>query len=273
MLALKIVGIIALIILLICLIPIGADISFIDDRLKISAKAAGKLIQIFPRKKKKDEKPGEEKAEESKEKKNKKEKKGSGGSKGLSLHISKEEIGHLLKRIGYKFGRFNRSFRADRFLLHYIAGGRDPYRVAMKFAYVNAVLSAALPAADQSLKCKDLDVWTDVDFTRDWSQIDFACCIVIRIGAFPVLIFGIINSVLWMLIKNKIRLLWEKIFDKEQYLVDTTDNDVIYNIKELLSDIKQAIPKVRKENQDISRSMSEFDASQENTNDEYNRKE
>ena len=261
MIALIILGILALIVIIICLVPVGADISFIDDKLKISLKIDGFLIRVFPKKKKEPNKnktpPKEKTKEDNKPKKDKQKKK-----KELKLYFRKEEIFNLLKRITYKFRRFNNSFRADKFVLHYIAGGRDPYRVAMKFAYVNAFISAVLPVSDKKYKCRNLDVKTDIDFTADWSLINFDCAIVIRIGAFPILAFGIINSTVWMLIKNKTRLLWEKLFDKDQYLEDTTSGNYLNEFIKKIKNLKDGAKTVSKEDILIKEVIDNFESYQ-----------
>lgn len=266
MLALKIIGIIVLVFVLIGLIPVGFDISFIEDRLKISLKAAGFMLQVFPRKKKKPEADKEEKPEEEKPNKEKKAKpKKKKKEKEINLYFRKEEIFGLLKKIFSKIGRFNRSFRSDRFLFHYIAGGSDPYNVAKKFAYINAILSTALPVTDRRFKCKDLDVCTSIDFTRKRSYIDFALSIVLPIGALPVLVFGILNSAIAAFVKNKVRLLYEKMFDKELYLEDTTEKNYL-NI--VLTKVKEA--KARKaqeaaEDKIIKETMDSFDSERKET--------
>ena len=56
-----ILGVIVGLIVLINLIPVGADIGYEDGMLHVSAKAAGVLVQLFPRKKKGDSKPKKEK--------------------------------------------------------------------------------------------------------------------------------------------------------------------------------------------------------------------
>ena len=55
-----ILGIIVLIVVLILMIPVGADIRYEDEVIRISAKAAGIRFQILPRKKR-SEKPAAEK--------------------------------------------------------------------------------------------------------------------------------------------------------------------------------------------------------------------
>ena len=261
MVALIILGILLLLIIIICLVPVGADISFIDDKLKVYLKVDGFLIKVFPKKKKEDNK---ESASQKEKPKNtvKKPKENNKKKKEIKLYFRKDEIINLLKRITYKFKRFNNSFRADKFLFHYVAGGRDPYRVALKFAYVNAFISAVLPVSDSHLKCKNLDVKTDVDFTADWSLIDLDCAIVIRIGAFPILAFGIINSTLWILIKNKVRLLWEKLFDKEQYVEDTTSGNYLKDFIEKIKSLKEGAKVISKEDKIIKETIDEFESYQ-----------
>lgn len=229
MLALKIIGIIIVLFLLVSLIPIGVDVSFLDDRFKLSAKIMSLLIQIFPKtkesiKKKPKEKPTKEKKEKvKKEKKNKSKKK-------LSFYFSFDEIIGLLNKVCKTFGRFFGKFNVDRFIFHYLAAGNNPYYTAKEFAYVNAIISSLAPICDKRFKCKNTDVWTDIDFNEDLTNIDFAICITLPIGA----IFGLINGILFgavgIFIKNFFRLTYEKYFDKEQYIADTTKKNFVLDL-------------------------------------------
>ena len=56
-----ILGVIVLIITVINLIPVGADIGYENGKLHVSAKAAGILLQLFPRKPRDETKPKKEK--------------------------------------------------------------------------------------------------------------------------------------------------------------------------------------------------------------------
>ena len=212
-----VLGIIILIIFLICMIPVGVDFNFENDKLCVSARASALRIKLFPKSKKDStekeniKKPPKEKKEKKKKKKPKKEKSGPG------LIISKEDIVFLVKKVLYKIGRFCRSFNVDRFMLHYIAAGNDPYNVARDFAYVNAALSSLAPLCERRFNCKDVDVWTDCDFDYFMPLIEIGFSIYLRIGALFVLIFGILNSAIAMLVRNKCRLLYFKLFDKEAY--------------------------------------------------------
>ena len=70
--ALIIIGIIALIIFLIMMIPVGADIGYADGQLSLSAKVMGIFLQLLPKSEEKKKKPKKEKKPR-KEKKPKKE--------------------------------------------------------------------------------------------------------------------------------------------------------------------------------------------------------
>lgn len=225
MLALKIIGIIVAIIALIMLIPVGADISYIGGQFGLSAKMCGVLLQLFPKqegdnaaprkekkpkkeKKKKEPKPAENADTEQKPKKK------------LKLSFTKEELFSLVQKVLRRFGRFGRKFRVDRFLLHYTAAGDDPYNTAVTYGYINAALSTLAPMCRERFDVRDCDVWTDIDFSKDKLELDFAVAFSIRIGAFFGLIFGIAGSALGILIKNQCRLLGEKLFHGKEKKVD-----------------------------------------------------
>ena len=211
MTALIILGIIAIIITIIMLIPIGADIAYEGGQLRISAKAAGKLIQLIPRPPKDDSKPKEEKKpEEEKKSEPKPEEKEKKPQKKLELDFTVDEIMELLKKVLKGFGVLGRKFRVDRFLLDYLAAGRDPYLTARVFGIVNASLNTLAPICSQRFDVDDLYVRTDIDFTAEHMKLDFGLALSIRIGA----IFQMINTILFgalgILIKHKLRKQIEK---------------------------------------------------------------
>ena len=165
---------------LIMLIPIGADLRYEDEVIRVSAKAAGIKIQLIPKKKRepKPEKPEEKPKPEPKpkEEKPKKEK------KKRSLSFNAEEILDLLKLVLKSFGRFGRKFRVERFVLHWTAAGSDPYLVARTFSVVNAGLSQLAPICTERFHCRDSSVWTDIDFVSDRMFFEFGLTMTIRIG-------------------------------------------------------------------------------------------
>ena len=222
MLALKIIGIIVLIIFLICQIRVGADIDYTGGNLRISAKFCGLLLQIYPRKasKPKEEKKAEPEKEQKppKEKKPKRDKKKKKKEKsGPGLMISGDEILELLKKVLEGLGKFSRGFHVDRFKLHWIIALRDPSDTARLFGFVNASLCSLAPVCAERFPCSDVDVWTDVDFTSAQMKLDFGIAVVLRIGAVFSMLFTILFGVIGILIRNK--LYWAKLkrTDPEEY--------------------------------------------------------
>ncbi len=203
-----ILGVIVLIIAGINQIRIGADVSYEGGVFGLSAKVAGVMLQLLPKQDKGENKPKKEK----KPKKKKKEKKAetseesaSTAKKGLPLGFNKEELFELVKAILHHFVRFPRKFRIDRFKLHLLVAGQDPYDTAMTYAYLNEALSILLPMARRGFRVKAADVWTDVDFTEDRFRLDFALGLSIRIGQ----IIGFVLTVAFVgakhVIKSKLR--------------------------------------------------------------------
>ena len=165
---------------LIMLIPIGADLRYEDEVIRVSAKAAGFKIQLIPKKKRE---PKAEKAEEKPKPEPKpKEEKPQKAKKKRSLSFNAEEILDLLKLVLKSFGRFGRKFRVERFVLHWTAAGSDPYLVARTFSVVNAGLSQLAPICTERFHCRDSSVWTDIDFVSDRMFFEFGLTMTIRIG-------------------------------------------------------------------------------------------
>ena len=234
MVALIILGIIVAIIVLIMLVPVGADVGYENEQLHLSAKVCGMLLQLFPKPPRDETKPPKEK----KPKKPKKQKppKPEGETKPKKkLSFNREELLGLVKSVLRGMGRFGRKLSVDRFVLHYTAGGKDPYDTAMTLAYVNAALSSLAPICRKRFNVKDADVWTNVDFTKDSMSLDFAFAMTIRIGQIFGVIFSIAFGALGIIIKNKLRLAREK----RQMKKDGTAQQVV-NIDEIKQENIQA---------------------------------
>ena len=202
-----ILGVIVGIIVLIMLIPIGADLRYEDEVIRISAKIAWIRLQLLPRPKRKpkEDKPKKEKVKKEKkpkedkpkEEKPKKEKKG--------LPFNAEEILEILKAVLNSFGRFGRKFKVDRFVLHWIAPDWDPYTTARIFAVVNAAMSQLAPICSERFHCRDTSVWTDLDFTRENMFLEFGLTFTIRIGQIVGTGLSTGFAVLKILLKSKSR--------------------------------------------------------------------
>ena len=183
MVGLIILAVLVGIVTLIMLIPIGADIRYEEGVVRLSAKAAWIKLQLIPKQKKavKEEKPKKEKKKKEKPSK-KAEKEDSSAKKKRSLPFNTEEILELLKTVLNGFGRFGKKFKVERFVLHWIAAGWEPYTTARVFSVVNAALSQLSPICVQRFHCKDSSVWTDIDFVRDDMFLEFGLTVTIRIG-------------------------------------------------------------------------------------------
>ncbi len=207
MVALIILSILAAIIILILLLPVGADIGYENGLLHVSAKAGPLLIQLFPRHRDK-EKKEEPKPKPKKEKKEKKpkEEKPQKEKKERKLNFSLDELLELARIALRSLGRFGRKFKIDRFVFHFLAAGRDPYNTVMTYNAVNAALSSLAPLCVERFHVKNTDVWTDIDFTTEDFHLDFAVAMTIRIGHFFGLIFAIGFGALKILLRNKKRL-------------------------------------------------------------------
>ena len=188
---------------LIMLIPIGADLRYEDEVIRVSAKAAGIKIQLIPKKKRepKPEKPEENPKPESKPKEEKPQKE----KKKRSISLNAEEILDLLKVVLKGFGRFGRKFKVERFVLHWTAAGTDPYLVARTFSVVNAGLSQLAPLCTERFHCRDSSVWTDIDFVSDRMFFEFGLTMTIRIGQIVATGLRIGGGALMILLRSKRR--------------------------------------------------------------------
>lgn len=208
---LGVLGLVLLLLLFLLLIPIGADVEYIGGEFKLSAKACGILLQLLPRKEKKEKKPKEKKERKKKEKKPKKEKEG-GEEKPKEkkkLDFTKEEIFELIRKVLGSLRKFGK-LTVDRFLLHYTAAGKDPADTAATLAYVNASLCALEPICSRQFRVKDYDVWTDCSFTTDKMKIDVALCITLRLWQFVRVGLSAAVGVLGILLRHKRRKRKEK---------------------------------------------------------------
>lgn len=201
-----ILAVFILIIVAILLIPIGADIRYEDGVVRISAKAAGIKLQLLPKPKKTDkpEKPKKERKKKDKPPKNTKPKPERKVKK-REFPFNTDEILDLLKTVLKGFGRFGRKFRVERFVLHWVAAGSDPYLTARIFAVVNAGLSQLAPICEERFHCRDSSVWTDINFVEKDMFFEFGLTMTIRIGQIIGTGISIGFGALMILIRSKKR--------------------------------------------------------------------
>lgn len=225
MVGLIILGVIIAIIVAIMLVPVGADVAYEGGELRLSAKVCGMLLQLIPKPPADETKPKKEKKPKKpkKQKKRPEEQAQTGEEKPkkkLNLDFSMDEIMGLVKSVLRGLGRFGRKLSVDRFLLHYTAAGKDPYNTAMTFGYVNGALTTLAPICRRTFDTKDVDVWTDVDFTTEKTKVDFGLALTIRIGQIFGVVFTILFGALGILIKHKFRKFKEKRANKKAGIPD-----------------------------------------------------
>ena len=225
MVGLIILGVIIAIIVAIMLVPVGADVAYEGGELRLSAKVCGMLLQLIPKPPADETKPKKEKKpKKPKKQKKKAEEQTQTGEekpkKKLDLDFSMDEIMGLVKSVLRGLGRFGRKLSVDRFLLHYTAAGKDPYNTAMTFGYVNGALTTLAPICRRSFDAKDVDVWTDVDFTTEKTKVDFGVALTIRIGQIFGVVFTILFGALGIIIKHKFRKFKEKRANKKAGIPD-----------------------------------------------------
>ena len=225
MVGLIILGVIIAIIAAIMLVPVGADVAYEGGELRLSAKVCGVLLQLIPKPPADETKPKKEKKPKKpkKQKKQPEEQAQTGEEKPkkkLNLDFSMDEVMGLVKSVLRGLGRFGRKLSVDRFLLHYTAAGKDPYNTAMTFGYVNGALTTLAPICRRSFDAKDVDVWTDVDFTTEKTKVDFGVALTIRIGQIFGVVFTILFGALGIIIKHKFRKFKEKRANKKAGIPD-----------------------------------------------------
>ena len=208
MVALIILGVLVGIIVLICLIPVGVDLGYEQEKLHVSAKVMGLLLQLYPKPPPDPNKPPKEKKpkKEKKKKKPEEEPQEEKPKKKRKLSFNKDELLELLKAALRGVGKLGGSVNVDRFVLRFVAAGDDPYNTAMLYGYVNAALSSLAPLCRKRFAVKDCDVQTAVDFAADRMYLDFGLAMTIRIGQVLGAVLGIGVKAAVILVKNKIRL-------------------------------------------------------------------
>ena len=225
MVGLIILGVIIAIIVAIMLVPVGADVAYEGGELRLSAKVCGVLLQLIPKPPADETKPKKEKKPKKpkKQKKQPEEQTQTGEEKPkkkLNLDFSMDEVMGLVKSVLRGLGRFGRKLSVDRFLLHYTAAGKDPCNTAMTFGYVNGALTTLAPICRRTFDTKDVDVWTDVDFTTEKTKVDFGVALTIRIGQIFGVVFTILFGALGIIIKHKFRKFKEKRANKKAGIPD-----------------------------------------------------
>ena len=186
----------AALIVLVCLLRVGADVSYEDDVLTLKVVAGPVTLTLLPKKPKPEKKKKPKK--EKKKKKPEKEDKPKEKSK-LSLSF----LFGVAKLALQAVNTFRRKLHVDVFRLVFIAGGSDPYDVAMLAGRVRAALDGLYPLARRALIIRERDVRVGADFLAEKPAFAGRLKLTIRIG--QILGIGIVFAfrALVLLLKDK----------------------------------------------------------------------
>lgn len=184
-------SIIAAVIILILITPVGVDAAFGGDgpfSLKI---VIGPLrLPLLPPKPKKEKKPKKPKAKKAK-------KKPADGEKKPKPKLALGDIFALAKIALAALGRFRRKLSLDMLTLHLIVGVPDPYDAVMQYNYLNTGLGVLWPLLNRAFNIRRRDVRTALDIGAEGLAAEGRVKATLRIGQ----VLHIANCALYALIK------------------------------------------------------------------------
>ena len=184
MAALYIIGGIALLLVLLCQIRVGALLCF-GTALTVDARVGPVRLRLIPKKERKH--PKKEKPP-----KPPKEKKKSGAGGGKPAVRTKPKIGFeqirsgaetLLPALGRTLRRTRRSIRIRPFVLYVVFGGDDPADTAKFYGWAEALMWTVMPEAERLLVLPSPHVKLDCDFTGGPMRAEGKLGLSIRIGS------------------------------------------------------------------------------------------
>ena len=229
--------IILLIFILLNVIPIGINFKLISEKITLSLKFGSALLPVFPKKKaagdapEKKKKEKKKKTEEEKPEKAAKPKKAKKKKKG-GLHFTFDELKAAVKSVFKGFGILLHGINIDKFMLHYTAAGSDPYKTAITYNYVNAIMSSLAPICAKRFRCKDADVWTDIDFTSPFIVPDIEFSVALRLWRLLAMILFILLALLWALVRHLFYMLYLLVFHKDEFDEIRSKKTIIDKLKE-----------------------------------------
>lgn len=198
MTALKIIGIILLVFLLIGFLRVGALVSF-GDELCVKLRVGFIRLTIFPEKEKKPKKPKKEK--KPKEEKSKEEK----PKKKRSLpRLTLEDILDLAQTafsaLGAMVRRACRRVRIDPLDVTVVFGGDDPAIVAAAYGAASAAVFEQMPKAEEKFYIPDPSLHLRMDFTAEETTAEGSVGVSLRVCDLFAIVFTLIGPLLkWFL--------------------------------------------------------------------------
>lgn len=164
MTALKVIGIILLLFLLISLLRVGAIVDF-GGELRVRLRVGPVKLTVLPKKERKAKK-AEETSEKTPEEKKKPKAAGGHSLPKLSFSELRELAGTALGALKRTLRRTCRRMRIDPLEVGVVLAGDDPADTAQTYGYVNAALWTLMPKLEELFYIPKPSVYLGVDFTK-----------------------------------------------------------------------------------------------------------
>lgn len=186
MLALKIIGIIVLIFLLISLIRVGAVVEW-GEELKVSLAVGALRMKILPAKEKeKKEKKTKQKEKKVTEETPKKKKK-------ITFSQVKELFGILWPALKKTLRRIGRGIRIAPMQVSLTVGGENPAKVAQTYGWVSRAVWSVMPQLEMLMDIRKPYVHVGFDFEAPKTAVSGKLGITLRIGTIVALVLGLVG--------------------------------------------------------------------------------
>lgn len=176
------------ILVLLAVLPLGVGVVYDSDGPLVRILAGPVKLQVFPLKKKKEEKPPKKKKEKPKKQKKEKPVEKSDGKKPAPAEKKEKKGGSFtdflpLVQLGLNFlGDFRRKLRVNRLELNLILAGGDPCDLAVNYGKACAALGNLWPRLEELFVIKKRDVQIQCDFEGDKTLVTAALDITITLG-------------------------------------------------------------------------------------------
>lgn len=198
-----ILGVIVLLIVLLCLLRVGAQVRMQAGELTVRVRIGPVGFQVYPPKKKKASSKAEEKP-----KKEKKDKKPKDPSKKLpkpSFADIKDAIRTLWPPLKRALGRFGRGIRIHPLQIGVrFGGGKDAAGAAELYGWANAGVWTVMPVLEKLMDIPEPGISLGLDFENPSHVIEADAGITIRIGTLLAMAFGVgIPALRWFLTWKK----------------------------------------------------------------------
>ena len=181
MVLLRVLGILLGLLVLLCLLRVGAVIDY-DGALTVRVSVGPFWLQVLPAKEPKKEKKESPKSKPAQGKKKAQEKKKPAFPKPDRTDIQSElcDLWPPLKRA---LGRTRRGVRIDPLEVSAVLGGRDdPAKAAESYGYANAAVWSAMPVLEQLLDIPHPHIHIGMDFEQGQDRYRARTGVTIRVG-------------------------------------------------------------------------------------------